>query len=105
MKCLAAMLVSFPLLSAVARAGDPPVPARAESRRDTISLGDVSPTPEMWFYAQERQRYDDPKAAVRRNAEFDAAQRQARLAARRWFGYSNARPIADPIPMMGDYSA
>ena len=82
-----------------------PVPARPDARRDASSVSDVSPTPEMWFYAQEQKRYEDPKLAVRRNAEYDAAQRQARLNSRRWFGYSNLRPTADPTPMMGDYSA
>ena len=105
MNRFAALMFCAPFLSAAVAKADSPVPARPEARRDTISLGDVSPTPEMWFYAQERNRYEDPKAAVRRNAEFDAAQRQARLASRRWFGYSNMRPTADPIPTMGDYSA
>jgi hypothetical protein len=66
------------------------------------SLGTV--TPEMWLYLQEQQRHDDPEMAVRRNAEFRATQRQDRLASRRWFGLSNARPGASPIPTMGTYS-
>jgi hypothetical protein len=64
----------------------------------------VSPTPEMWFYEQERTRYEDPKAAVRRKAEFRSAQRQNRLAACKWFGMSNSRPTASPTPVTGTYS-
>jgi hypothetical protein len=69
-----------------------------------ISPGELSPTPEMWFYEQENRRHDDPKHAVRRNAEQENAQRQARLASRQWFGYSNLRPSVDPLPTLGDYS-
>jgi hypothetical protein len=61
-------------------------------------------TPEMWFYTQEYQRYKSPKEAVRRKAEARAAQRQNRLAAQRWFGLSNSRPVASPVPYFGVYS-
>lgn len=64
----------------------------------------VSPTPEMWFYEQERTRYEDPKTAVRRKAEFRAAQRQNRLASSQWFGINNSRPTASPTPYTGSYS-
>ena len=62
-------------------------------------------TPEMWFYQQEYQRYKSPQEAVRRKAEFRAAQRRNRLAAQRWFGFSNLRPTANPVPYYGSYSA
>ena len=61
-------------------------------------------TPEMWLYMQQLERYDDPKMAVRRKAEERAAQRTNRIAARKWFGLSNSRPTASPIPVMGTYS-
>jgi hypothetical protein len=61
--------------------------------------------PEMWLYAQEMRRRDDPKEAVRRKAEFRTAQRQKRIAAREWFGYSNARPNASLDPWDAPYSA
>jgi hypothetical protein len=61
-------------------------------------------TPEMWLYLQERDRYDDPAHAVRRKAEDRATQRNHRMAARKWFGFSNARPTASPVPIMGTYS-
>ncbi len=66
--------------------------------------GTVQATPQMWFYVQEMRRYDDPKTAVRRKAEFRAAQRRNRLAALKWFGYSNARPQANPTPWTYVYS-
>jgi hypothetical protein len=61
-------------------------------------------TPEMWFYSQELDRHDDPAQAIRRKAELRAAQRMQRIAAMKWFGFSNGRPQASPIPMMGTYS-
>jgi hypothetical protein len=79
---------------------DPPIPTpSSETTHSTLTQ-----TPEMWFYSQERSRYEDPKNAVRRNAEFRAAQRQNRLASLRWFGMSNSRPIASPTPWFGTYS-
>lgn len=61
-------------------------------------------TPEMWIYSQELQRHDDPALAVRRKAEIRAAQRMQRIAAMKWFGFSNSRPQASTTPMMGSYS-
>ena len=69
-----------------------------------LSPGDIVATPEMWFYEQSLRRYQDPKVAVRQRAEFKANQRQGRIAARRWFGFSNARPSASTDPYHGDYS-
>ncbi len=66
--------------------------------------GMVTPTPEMWLYLHQLQRYDDPKMVVRRKAEFKAAQRRNRIAARKYFGYSNLRPTAHPTPFTGSYS-
>ena len=58
----------------------------------------------MWFYEQERLRYQDPKNAVRANAEFRAAQRMRRRAALKWYGLSNSRPTANTDPVHGTYS-
>lgn len=69
-----------------------------------ISLGQLAPTPEMWFYEQERQAYMTPAMAVRRKAEVETAQRDARIASRRFFGMSAARPRANPTPLFGSYS-
>jgi hypothetical protein len=65
---------------------------------------DSTVTPEMWFYLQEYRRYHSPREAVRRKAEFRSAQRQARLAAQRWFGFTNLRPTVNPVPYYGSYS-
>lgn len=51
-----------------------------------------TPTPEMWFYAQEMKSYNDPKQMVRRNAQLRADQRRARIAAAQWLGTSRLRP-------------
>ncbi len=61
--------------------------------------GELRATPEMWFYEQYMREYKDPKNAVRANAEFAARQRANRLAAMRWFGYSNSRPRVSPDPV------
>ena len=88
------------------------VPAAAQESRNTtptipkgsISPGEVTPTPEMWFYQQYRSDYEDPKMAVRKNAEFRADQRRRRLAALKWFGFSNQRPHCTSDPFHGDWS-
>lgn len=93
------------LCSALVNAQEPGV---NELRRDTthpsMTRTMVTQTPEMWFYEQERSRYEDPKAAVRRNAEHRAAQRQSRIESMKWFGLSNIRPSATSTPVMGTYS-
>ncbi|NIP85204.1 MAG: hypothetical protein GTO03_06450 [Planctomycetales bacterium] len=60
-----------------------------------VSLADIAPTPEMWFYIQELRRYEDSRAAVRRKAEYRAQQRQQRIAAMKAFGDSKQRPRAE----------
>lgn len=87
-----------------------PAPAQNAANRGTpafsvsVSPGEVTATPEMWFYEQYLRRRMDPKTAVRERAEFKAAQRDRRIAARKWFGFSNARPTASSDPYNGDYS-
>ncbi len=65
-----------------------------------ISLGEVKPTPEMWFYQQELRLWQDPKVVVRKKAEFRTQQRMQRIASQRWFGINNLRPMAAPVPFM-----
>jgi hypothetical protein len=79
-------------------------PSEVKAPITSISPGELKATPEMWFYEQSVKQYQDPKMAVRANAEFQADQRQRRLAAMRWFGMSNSRPRACSDPMHGDYS-
>src|SRR5262249_31764441 len=59
-----------------------------------ISPGEVAATPEMWFYEQQIRRYDDPTIAFRAISAQKAAERRARLAAMKWYGFSNSRPQA-----------
>jgi hypothetical protein len=79
-------------------------PGEIKAPITSISPGELKATPEMWFYEQSMKQYQDPKMAVRANAEFQADQRQRRLAAMHWFGMSNSRPRACSDPMHGDYS-
>jgi hypothetical protein len=67
-----------------------------------ISIGELTPTPEMWFYQQELKASRDPKLAVRQKAQYQAAQRQLRLAAQRWYGVHPARPNAITTPFQGE---
>jgi len=69
-----------------------------------ISTGELTPTPEMWFYEQYLRESKDPKSSVRKKAEFQAEQRRKRLAALKWFGFSNQRPQATSDPLYNDYS-
>jgi hypothetical protein len=70
-------------------------------RRDPATTSAVPQTPEMWLYEQERDRYENPQQAVRRKAEFRAAQRQARLASQKWYGFTPARPSLSVTPWYG----
>ena len=70
----------------------------------TVASGQITATPEMWFYEQRLREYLNPKLAVRRVAQQKAAARRARTAARKWYGYSNLRPVASPDPINGNFS-
>lgn len=70
-----------------------------------VSQGAPAPTAEMWLYQQYKSDYQDPKMAVRKKAEFRARQRLNRLAALKWFGFSNQRPTCTSDPFHGDWSA
>ncbi|MBU4273961.1 MAG: hypothetical protein KKA28_19180 [Planctomycetes bacterium] len=69
-----------------------------------VSPGELKATPEMWFYDQAMQQYNNPKMLVRARAEYRAWQRTRRLESMRWFGFSNVRPRASADPYNGDYS-
>lgn len=82
---------------------------KAKTRRGAAGAPVAPPslsqmTPEMWLVMEEMRRHDDPREAVRRKAEFRSTQRMRRIAAREWFGYSNMRPVANPIPWTSGYS-
>lgn len=64
----------------------------------TMSLSQLTPTPDMWFYEQASKQYSDPKYLVRKKAEFDTWQRKMRLASCQWYGISNKRPTASVTP-------
>jgi hypothetical protein len=68
------------------------------------AVGQIAQTEEMWFYLQELRRYDDPQVVIRRKAEKKGEQRRQRLAAMKWFGWSQSRPTASPTPWTGVYS-
>ena len=78
------------------------LPAGPQFSQPSLSLPAI--TPDLWLYSQEWRRHDDPAQAVRRKAEARTAQRMERLAAMRWYGFSNIRPQASVTPFMGAYS-
>lgn len=96
---LAFVVSTVSLAAAQAPAIGPAIGANGQS-----ALQPPATTPEMWYYSQELRRHDDPQQAVRRRAEFAAQQRAMRLAAMKWYGFSNARPTVSQIPTMGVYS-
>jgi hypothetical protein len=91
--------------------GKEPAPADAvrhvarESHAEKIpELNPSQVTPELYLYMQDLRRHDDPQQAVRRKAEARTAARESRITAMKWYGMSNARPQANPVPFMGTYS-
>lgn len=99
-----ALAVSIMMCLVSAAAAQVPEEPSGDSARMEFSPGEVKPTPEMWFYLQELRRYENPRLAVRKKAEFKTAQRMRRLAAQKWYGMSAARPMASPTPFTGTYS-
>ena len=67
------------------------------------SLGDESPANET---EEASYRTGDAKtmSPVQRNAYVKAEQRRQRIAARKWFGLSNSRPVAAANPYFTPYS-
>jgi len=116
MKCAISASVFTFLMTASIASAQQPIVRRIEQPRITVQPaphtdGFTAPqltapavTPELWVYSQELRRHDDPAQAVRRKAEVQADQRISRLSALRWYGLSNSRPQASPIPTMGVYS-
>lgn len=102
---VALMLALSAIRSSIVSAQEPKPGATTHPTLDReISLGELNPTPEMWFFQQNMKTYLDPKLAVRRRAEFRASQRQHRLASSQWFGQSKARPTASGTPFTDMYS-
>jgi hypothetical protein len=60
-------------------------------------------TPDMYRYLIDLQRYGGPVNVTQQRAMIEADQRKQRLAAMKWYGYSNSRPVAGATPFMGTY--
>jgi hypothetical protein len=104
--CCSVAIAQHPLVTKIDR---PPVatlqtPLPTTPHFTSPSLSVPAVTPELWVYSQEQRRHDDPAQAVRRKAEFQAAQRMSRLASLKWYGYSNSRPEVNFISNPGTYS-
>lgn len=101
MKRLLFTVVVIPvvLFAASARAQDPDRLMRAPGQDP--ALDQVAQTEDMWFYLQELRRHDDPQVIIRKRSEKKGEQRRARLAAMKWFGWSQSRPTANSTPWTG----
>ena len=93
------------LLVIAASAAPAKSPADKTPPSGIISQGEVTPTPEMWFYQQYQKQYQSPQEMVHRNADFKATERVRRLNSMKWYGFSNQRPRSGTDPFNGDYSA
>ncbi|MGC3966776.1 MAG: hypothetical protein QM775_05210 [Pirellulales bacterium] len=86
----------------------PTVPAAPEAEASTphvpLSMSQLNPTPDMWYYERMREDYENPTLQVRRNSEQYAADRKARIAASAWYGVYNSRPMAYVTPHTYQYS-
>ncbi len=91
---LAVALVAVPNLGLAQQPVSPSHYTRSAYTPSVSKSSEVASTPEMWFYEQERLRYEDPNTVARARAEYEANQRQSRLAALKWYGMSNSRPQA-----------
>lgn len=106
-RLLFSLALAFVTLPALGLAQQPVSPSHATRSAYTPSVSkstEVPGTPEMWFYEQERLRYEDPNTMARARAEFEANQRQARLAALKWYGMSNSRPMAGTATNAGIFA-
>ena len=72
--------------------------ARAQQPDNAADQAPPPTSSEQWYYQQMMERYENPKTTVRRNAEFRAQQRRSRIAAMKWYGLSNSRPVAAAQP-------
>jgi hypothetical protein len=91
---LALALVTLPTLGLAQQPVSPSHASRSAYAPSISKSTEVTATPEMWFYEQERLRAEDPNTMARARAEFEANQRQARLAAAKWYGISYSRPMS-----------
>ncbi len=82
-------------------------PAHPELPSPKASLpGSVVPPPEFspYPYPPAERLVPDAKTLIQQRAAQDTAARNRRLAALKWFGYSNSRPVAGVDCIHSDYS-
>ena len=72
------------------------------SKATPVPVTEQAATPEMWYYQQYQQQLHNPAEMVYQRADARANQRMQRLAALKWFGYSNSRPQAGADLTGGD---
>jgi hypothetical protein len=94
MKGLSLALVALAFLAAEPALAQQPRPDAAEQ---------AAPAPEMWYSRRQLRHEVDPWTLVHRRAAQQGAQRQARIAAMKWYGLSNSRPTVNPTPWGSSY--
>ncbi len=100
---LAALLLAVTASTASAQ-GEAPDALDAIASDDTFNQESASQEVDVPSYSRDYVHDLTPRQIVQRRAQVRAEQRQHRLAAQKWFGISNLRPIANPIPYYGVYS-
>lgn len=91
----------FALAAGTAAAQKPSTESRQASLERRRAA--VQTAPEASSFDEHLARYRDPWTRVRENAEFRADNRRRRIAARQWYGISNARPMVNPTPWGAGY--
>lgn len=94
MKRLSLALVALAFLAAEPALAQQPQPDAAEQ---------AAPAPEVWYSQRQLRRENDSWTLVHRRAAQQGAQRQARIAAMKWYGFSNSRPTVNPTPWGSRY--
>lgn len=108
MKRFVFALAATSLLSGTAFAQNPTFRGAKQKNFDLTrqpSWSRLIPTESMYMYEQHKRDFLNPTLAIRRRAEYKAWERRSRLAAQRWYGYSNSRPTRHPTPVTAGWSS
>lgn len=103
MRTFLLILAAGALAFAATAEAQEPVPLRTVEDPEP-TLGDPGMTPDLWWRMKMLKEAKDPQTAVQAKAAARAAARRQRIAARKWYGMSNARPVVNTTPFFGDYS-
>jgi hypothetical protein len=112
MKKYGLALLATLLLNSTISAQEPVVKELTESENATANVEKkplnerhASAGDSQWsLHLEDQRRLDDPWYIIRQKAKHRAAQRQARIDAAKWYGYSPLRPMAASYPHVQNYN-